>query len=167
MTGRVDPVRQSLSSLFNWNPRSSISPKTSARKRRRTSPMWTHTFVCLQRRDADVPPDAHERAQLQIAGLGEKRVTLCLNAEAQDFYQEIMSYFPQLSSGGGFLMLRSTIPRQYLDVIEPPTSGYTSNYLKAVAQQAKIYIRPLQRDLICTVYEGDVSNTCTCMWLLK
>ena len=37
-----------------------------------------------------------------------------------------------------------------LDVTPPPPSGYTADYLKRVAGQAKIYIRPLQKDLDLT-----------------
>ena len=34
-----------------------------------------------------------------------------------------------------------------LDVIAAPDSGYTVSYLRAVVHHAKIYIRPMQRNL--------------------
>ena len=34
-----------------------------------------------------------------------------------------------------------------LEVIPVPPDGYTAKYLKAVVLQARVYIRPIQRDL--------------------
>jgi len=66
--------------------------------------------------------------------------------------------FPKLSSGGGFELLRCNGPRQSLQVISAPKAGYTVDFLKAVVQQAKIYIRPIQQDLPFTPSEGEVSQ---------
>ena len=41
-----------------------------------------------------------------------------------------------------------------LDIIPPP-SGYTVAYLKSVTGQAKIYIRPLQKDLDPSPAQGE------------
>ena len=42
-----------------------------------------------------------------------------------------------------------------LDVIPPPPSGYSASYVKIVAGQAKIYIRPLQQNLSLTTENKD------------
>jgi hypothetical protein len=53
-----------------------------------------------------------------------------------------------LSEAGGFELLRSPEGGgKRLDVIAAPESGYTVAYLRAVVHHAKIYIRPMQRDL--------------------
>ena len=44
--------------------------------------------------------------------------------------------------GGGYELLR-TVP----NVIPPPQGGYTVEYLKNIVSQAKVYIRPLQKNL--------------------
>ena len=117
--------------------------------------------MCLSSSQQDTLPDGEERASLQIAGLGEKRVTLSAFADVQNIYDELLYQFPKLSKGGGFELLR--LPEgggKQLDVIAAPESGYTVTYLRAVAHHAKIYIRPLQRDLCLDPVKEDVSFTC-------
>ena len=46
-----------------------------------------------------------------------------------------------------------------LEVIAAPETGYTVSYLKAVIHHAKIYIRPLQRDLCLEPVKETVRNT--------
>ena len=146
--------RSCLSSLFNWKPRNTFVGKrkmqgNGARKsKRKRMQMWTHTFVCLAKTQQDILPDGEERAILQIAGLGEKRISLFASSEAHEIYQELLVAFPKLSEAGGFELLR--VPEgggKQLDVIAAPESGYSVSYLKAVIHHAKIYIRPLQQDL--------------------
>ena len=56
-----------------------------------------------------------------------------------------MNAFPVLGSGGGYELLRvGDTDRGSLVVIPPP---YTVSYLKEVLRQAKVYVRPMQRDL--------------------
>ena len=76
----VPTQRQScLSSVFNWNPTSLIGKKRKAVCARKSGlkkkiPTWSHTFVCLANINQDTLPDGEERATLQIAGLGEKKM---------------------------------------------------------------------------------------------
>ena len=105
-------------------------------------------------------PDCNERALLQIAGLGEKRVTILANSEAPEVYEELVVAFPKLSNAGGFELMR--VPEggsKQLEVIAAPETGYTVSYLKAVIHHAKIYIRPLQRDLCLEPVKETVRNT--------
>ena len=121
--------------------------------------MWTHNFVCLSDKNAINPPDMQERASLQIAGLGEKRVSFNVYADAHDVYHELMNQFPKLSEGGGFELLRVNDrggAARRLELINPPKSGYDVLFLKAVVQQAKIYIRPLQKNLSCSPSKEEV-----------
>jgi cyanate lyase len=68
---------------------------------------WTHTFVCLASTEQSQVPDAQERASLQIAGLGEKRVSLLQFADVHDIYSELTYTYPKLYQSGGFELLRN------------------------------------------------------------
>lgn len=147
-------ISDRLSSLFNWKPKSKAGKRKNGAGsggksgKRKKLPTWTHTFVCLSSPAQETLPDCDERAQLQIAGLGEKKVSILAFSEAQEIYEELVVAFPKLSGAGGFELLR--VPEggsKQLDVIAAPESGYTVSYLKAVIHHAKIYIRPLQCDL--------------------
>lgn len=80
--------------LFNWNPRSSVGQKRkssiglqkSGKKKKKTA-TCTHMFVCLATRAQDSLSDGQERASLQMAGLGEKKITFLADSDAQDIYR--------------------------------------------------------------------------------
>lgn len=55
--------------------------------------MWTHTFVCLADTQQDWIPDGNQRAYLQIAGLGEKRITMPDISDAFNI-NELLIHFP-------------------------------------------------------------------------
>ena len=42
-----------------------------------------------------------------------------------------------------------------LEIITPPPDGYSVDYLRDVAQQAKIYVRPIQRACILLLVTAD------------
>ena len=103
-------------------------------------------------------PDASERVALKIAGLGETRFSLDVSVTAQELCDALESQFPNLFRGGGFELLRTEEGySKELAVIPIPDGGYTVDYLKAVAHNAKIYIRPLQSDLSLDRRAADVS----------
>ena len=84
--GPQSMASESLSSIFNWNPGNTVGQKRKGLdqrlpKKRKALPMWTHIFICLSNKDANSPPDMQERASLQIAGLGEKRVSFNIYAD--------------------------------------------------------------------------------------
>ena len=54
--------------------------------------------------------------------------------------------FPKLANGGGYELLRLG-DMKTLEIISEPASGYSVEYLKSVVSSAKIYIRPLQKNL--------------------
>lgn len=111
-------------------------------------PTWTHTFVCLSDPDHDSPLDYQEKGTLQLAGLGEKRFACSTESDAQDFSNDMIFQFPKLADGGGFELLQMCESgSKELKLIECPVGGYTVEYLKAVVDHAKVYIRPLQKKL--------------------
>ena len=79
-------------------------------------------------------------------------------ADAQDIYHDLLFQFPNPSDSGGFELLR--IPEggggEQLGVIAAPDSGYTVSYLRAVVHHAKIYIRPMQRNLSLDAVKEEV-----------
>lgn len=46
-------------------------------------PTWTHDFICLAQTDQDSVPDSFERVSFQMAGLGEDKITLQEDWNAQ------------------------------------------------------------------------------------
>ena len=65
-----------------------------------------------------------------------------------EFHEDILDAFPKLSEGGGYELLRTAEGNnKLLDVIPVPPGGYTASFLKDIVMQAKVYIRPIQKDL--------------------
>ena len=66
---------------------------------------------------------------------------------------------PQNHSSGGYELMRTQDKgSKLLNVIDVPPSGYSATYLKAVAHSARIFIRPLQRDLSLLPEKVEVNN---------
>ena len=153
-----------LSSLFNWSTSAGKRGKRQCGKRlppKKKKITWTHTWVCLSGKRDDKVPDSTDRVTLKLAGLGEKRFALDRNATAQDVYDALEYQYPKLR---GFELLRACEGgSKELAVLQMPIGGYTTEYLKAVMNNAKLYIRPLQTDLSESVEPGssgfDVSFT--------
>lgn len=81
-------------------------------------------------------------------GLGKKTLSVFEYGDSEDLHDSITEAFPQVTDAGGYELLRiSEGTRRVLEVIPQPPSGYTAEYLKECVHQAKIYIRPMQRDL--------------------
>ena len=89
-----------------------------------------------------------EKAEPINAGLGPRKLSLLECGVSWEFHEEIMSAFLKLSDGGGYELMR-TQPNnnRELCVIPPKSGGYTVEYLKNIVSQAKIFIRPIQKDL--------------------
>ena len=81
-----------------------------------------------------------------------------------------MEAFPKLKDTGGYELLRASNGR-VLEVVPVPPEGYSAAYLKDVMQQAKIYIRPIQKSLSIDVntsemvcannYSGNITFSCS------
>ncbi len=82
-----------------------------------------------------------------MAGLGEKKIQLSLDADALCIYSELCSHFPKLTNAGGFELLKVQSGGKLLAPIQVPANGYSAVFLKSVVHNAKIYLRPVQQDL--------------------
>ena len=59
----------------------------------------------------------------------------------------LLDKFPVLESCGGYTLLRLAENSHSMVEIEGPESGTTVTYLKDILNHAKLYIRPLQKNI--------------------
>ena len=126
-----------------------VGTREKAARRRNA---WTHAFVCLRKKSQFCLPSPQERYELKCTGLGEKKITIEMeNKGFEELYRVLLEEFPLLSNAGGIDLMRTGFGpnSKTLEVIPVPhgSSTYTIQYLKEVLQQAKCYVRPIQRDL--------------------
>ena len=121
-----------------------ISKKDKEPKAKKES-TCTLKVVCLSSKNAHSPPSSvRERTYLSIIGLGDSSITF---PAQEHVYSKILESFPALSKAGGFeicLFQRGGGEDVGFHVINPP---HIATRLKQLAGQAKIYIRPIQRDI--------------------
>ena len=79
-------------------------------------------------------------------GLGTKKLSILQPGDSDDIHLALTEAFPKLSKGGRYELQKSTSYRQ-LEIIPCPGEGYKTTYLKEVAGQSKIYVRPIANDL--------------------
>lgn len=107
---------------------------------------------------------------MALANLGDKKLSLFLYSGSKELYEQFLDYFPKLSKGGGYELLRAgDRGGKNLVEIDMPASGYSVEYLKAVVSSAKVYIRPLQEDLDLQEHTSKVSKCSfvVCYWHLQ
>lgn len=126
------------------------------RKRKTTQPAgkakrkhWTHKFVCLANRKCEMVPNMQEKCMLAEAGLGEKDITFDNDGDAPHIHATLLESFPMLKDAGGFEILRTAERSNSVLVVVPAprADGYTVSYLKSVLNQARGFVRPIQRNL--------------------
>ena len=117
---------------------------------------WTHCFVCLAYPDTDTVPPAMDVALLKANGLGAVNIDVDEDGDATMLHTTLLKAFPKLQEAEGYELLRTPeIGTKTLVVIPAPEEGYTVAYLKPVLNQAKCYLRPIQKAIeIC-------DNPCT------
>lgn len=114
--------------------------------------------MCLPSKDATGPPSTvKERTDLCNGGLGDGSITF---ASQDTVYNGILAYYPALKEAGGFelsLFQRGGGEDGGFHAIQPP---HVSNRLKELARQAKIYIKPLQKDIpLCQPSTSKLNST--------
>ena len=82
------------------------------------------------------------------------------HGDSADVHQCILEAFPQLRGAGGYEPLRVSDRGWGLEVIPYPPDGYTAVYLKDNAQQAKVYIHLIQKDLSMDPISSDMVIVC-------
>ena len=134
-----NPTRHARLQLAN-HPYRRASPKPIYR-------VWTHNFLCLSSRFHNQVPGLQEKENLRVAGLGEQRVQIGVQATALQLHEKLLMVFPKLKEAGGYELLRCLPNSRTLVQISPPAGGHNPQTLKRNIGQARIYIRPVQKDL--------------------
>ena len=83
--------------------------------------------------------------ELIRAGLGMGSLLLFEHSDSWEIHNEILREFPNLADGGGYELLRRCGNFRELHIIPPPCGSYTTSYVKSVLNEAKVYVRPLQK----------------------
>ena len=121
-------------------------------------PTCTLKFVCLAEMDASTAPSTvRERTMLSKAGLGEKAIQLFADASPVECHDRILEHFPKLAETGYEMLLYQRGVEGGFFAIDQP---YSPKRLKDAACSAKIFLRPLQKDLEVepTAAASDVSH---------
>ena len=95
-----------------------------------------------------------------------------MHSGPEDLKTALMIEFPKLKAGGGFELLRIRPQSRELDLIPIPHGGYTVEYLKAVVQNAKVSVCPIQAALdisavnpVSSLSAGKLLiQTASCVW---
>ena len=165
-SGRTDPHRSSapmgidehkrLFGFYRNRPRFQ-PPKGEARRKgkgkfvpgRRSGSrnVWRKATICLRDKDQICKPSAEEKMELAKLGLGLAELTFDYNGDAEHIHSILLSQFPQLEACGGYTLMRLKENSYDLVEIEYPVKGLNVSYLKDILNQAKLYIRPLQRSI--------------------
>ena len=130
--------------LFHYKGRSSYVGKGKGPAKKK-NPTCTMKFFCLGNPLDDRPPSSlGARTALCNAGLGPANLNLLM--EGSSIHKELLRTFPALSSGGGYelLLYQQGGCDQGFHKIPAP---YMPSKIKALANQATVYIRPLQVDI--------------------
>ena len=115
---------------------------------------WTILFVCLSRTNDQEVPTTSGKITLSLQGLAKKRSYFKRMEKAAMFSKSSWKNFlPWLKVGDfKFLEQRKNSARK-LTALPIPPGGYTVPYLKSILEQARGFIRPLQRDLCLQKHE--------------
>ena len=117
---------------------------------------WTHKFFCLSNVGTHtVPLSKGAKEALTSAGLGEKVLSLPSASRAADLHHLILETFPSLSSCGGYTLLKCIGKTKGLEVLNSPPGGHTPLSISAVVGQSRVYIRPLQQDIVLSPAVGE------------
>ena len=176
-----DSVRQERNLLFQPSSTARRSDSSGRGKKRKNScpqRTWTVQFVCLSSRFAKKTPSTTEKNMLLQAGLGCKKIKLLADDTEEDVLNKLTSDakdefgntlgFPQLRTCGGFEMLQCLANCRDLSVIG--TSWSVRDLKSAFGGQAKIYLRPIQKNLSTRSHEPKRSASSLkekCRWCQK
>ena len=143
------PYRQ-LQGFSGFRPSASIKRssdfKSFKSKKMKAEVQWSREVTCLRFKDQKRIPDPDERIKLATMGLSNKLIMFNMSGDSSHIHEEILNAFPTLKDCGGSNLLRQG-KGYHLIVLDPPNGGYTVKFLADVLNRAKLFVRPLQRDL--------------------
>jgi len=122
-------------------------PGAAAATKKKVEGSWTGQFYCLSSMQQVKAPTASEKAVLNQCGLGLKKVKIGNTLTEEQVMNHLQGEggFLQLKNCGGFELMRTIQNGRTLVVVPYP---WSSKSLKThVGPQARIYLRPIQRNL--------------------
>ena len=135
----------------------------SAVKRAKIS-YWSKESICLRYTDQHKAPDTEEKVKLAQMGLGFQELKFELECDSDHIHVVLLQAYPALETCGGYSLLRLGSGLSSLVTIEPPRGGFTVRYLRDILKAAKLFIRPIQKDIESDDEEGESSNNGVCAY---
>ena len=108
--------------------------------------IWKKESFCFSFCGQILKPTVSDELQLRRLGLGNKRLEFDANGDAVHVHKVIITAYPPLQNTGGYTLLR--LDGKRLIVIDDEINGVDVVFLRQILKQAKLYIRPLQRDIL-------------------
>ena len=117
----------------------------------------THKFFLLASNTISQVPTSREKIDHGVAGLGDRDVVFQKDGNSEHVCSKLLEAYPALKGCGGFEIMRTMAGScKILEVLPVPPGGYNVQYLKSVLQQAKAYVRPIQKRLSLLPLSEDV-----------
>ena len=115
--------------------------------RKAPSELGLISFFCLADKEAMKPPNTTEKLTLQKAGLGLKKIQFQVTDNEESVLATLTGPegFPQLKDVGGFELLHCQSNCREFQLIT--CSWSVESLKKVIGSQAKIYVRPIQKNL--------------------
>ena len=158
------------SKLFKFNPSKQYTKKAYCGKGKgkgsgnaldrpkNSSTFWKKNCFCLSHCKQELKPTPEEKIHLAKIGLEMKCLLFDLEGNAHHVHSVIIKEWPVLENCGGYTLLRLAENSHSLVEIEPPLSGHINvQFLKAILNNATMYIRPLQ----CNIFYEDMKQFCS------
>lgn len=134
--------------LFGFKPSKGKRPPGKAGKgKRKGPPTWKKECICLHFMDQTWKPTSEEKIELAKIGLGLAEVVFQSDGDGAHIHRVLLQKFPVLETCGGYALMRLAENSHNMVEIEGPDSGLSVGYLKDILNHAKLYIRPLQKDI--------------------
>ncbi|XP_062514725.1 uncharacterized protein LOC134190287 [Corticium candelabrum] len=136
--------------LFGYRPakgKGKRSKNVRGARRRCSISTWKKDCICLCDKEQSLKPSSEEKIELAKMGLGLGEALFDGDGDAEHIHRVLLEKFPVLEACGGYTLLCLAENSHHMVEIEEPDSGMTVPFLKDVVNQAKLYIRPLQREI--------------------
>lgn len=141
--------------LFRFTPSTSSN---AGKKRKGKGPLkggakkpkvtfWTKETICLRYTDQAKAPDTEEKMKLAHMGLGFKEIKFNTDGDAFHIHSILLTSYPELDGCGGYSLMRLGCGSSELVTIEPPKGGLNVRYLRDILKSAKLFVRPMQKDI--------------------
>ena len=124
-------------------------PAVPGKRRKLTAEFWKKEVACLRFADSSRVPDVTEKMAMAKMGLSSREISFDLDGDELYLHDTLMYEFPALQNTGGYTLLRpNTNSHDLLSIEWPHKGGITIRYLKEILCSARLYVRPLQFDIL-------------------